>query len=50
MVDAVGADILAFTHSPMEHWKNIWSDNPEGRASKELRRRTEVNPINRTVG
>ena len=29
MLDEAGADILAFTHFPMEHWKKIWSNNPQ---------------------
>lgn len=30
MLDEAGADVLAFTHFPMEHWKKIWSNNPQG--------------------
>src|SRR3954467_10780424 len=41
-LDAAREDVLAFTKFPRGLWRQIWSNNPNERLNREIRRRTDV--------
>jgi transposase-like protein len=42
LLDEAEPDVLAYLSFPQEHWRQIWSNNPQERLNKEVKRRTHV--------
>jgi transposase-like protein len=42
LLEEAEADVLAYSAFPVEHWRQIWSNNPLERLNREVKRRTDV--------
>jgi len=42
LLDDAETDVLAYLSFPVDHWRQIWSNNPLERLNKEVKRRSDV--------
>jgi transposase-like protein len=42
LLDEAEEEVLTYLSFPPEHWRQIWSNNPQERLNKEVKRRTDV--------